>query len=361
MLVLAIAGAPASGAASSAAAEFALAHDLREQAEAEQRKVAAAVAQATAWQTHRAQARLRLARRQAEAQQVLALRRRELAAGLVALAVPARRDARAALILSGLAQAVALASARLDELGGEVAVLARQQRAAAAARTHWSARQAAAAAAGRATGVRWRAALRARIADLAHEGADGPGPPGDASVANPVTLAATPALLRPAAPKDHKRAIATDQRLDRRLLQLVAAAPSRRPPPRRLDPPQLAPGPLWPISGQLAAAGRNGLAITTDIAQVVSSPVAGTVMFAETFRGLGPLLIIDRGRGYHLVMSGMARLDVRRGASVVAGQSLGEVVARTDGPARLQLELRHRGLPIDPAPWLAAYHDKVRS
>ena len=144
-----------------------------------------------AWQTERARARLRLARRQAEALEVLALRRRELAAGLVALAVPARRDARASLILSGLAQAAALASARLDEFGGEVAALARQQRAAAAARTHWSARQAAAAAAGRAAGVRWRLALRARIAGLAREGAAGPGPPGGASVADAVTLAAS--------------------------------------------------------------------------------------------------------------------------------------------------------------------------
>jgi murein DD-endopeptidase MepM/ murein hydrolase activator NlpD len=249
----------------------------------------------------------------------------------------------------------------VDALGGEVAVLARQQRAAAAASANWSARQAVAVAAGSAAGLRWRAALRASVAVLAHKRAVGPAPSGGASVADAVTLAAAQARLRAPATSDHKRAIAIDHRLDRRLLRLVAAAPPGWPPPRRLDPRQLAPGPLWPISGQLAAAGPDGLAITTDVAQVVSSPVAGRVMFAESFRGFGPLLIIDRGRGYHLVMSGMARLDVRRGASVVAGQSLGEVVARKDGPARLQLELRHRGLPIDPAPWLAAYHDKVRS
>ena len=94
---------------------------------------------------------------------------------------------------------------------------------------------------------------------------------------------------------------------------------------------------------------------------MVSSPVAGTVRFAEPFRGLGPLLIIDPGGGYHVVLTGLAQLDVRRGASVVAGQSLGEIVAGTNGPARLQLELRRHGLPIDPAPWLEAYHDKVRS
>ena len=60
-------------------------------------------------------------------------------------------------------------------------------------------------------------------------------------------------------------------------------------------------------------------------------------------------------------MAGLSQLDVREGASVVAGQAVGEIVAQGDEPARLRLELRYRGVPLDPAPRLAAREDKVRS
>jgi septal ring factor EnvC (AmiA/AmiB activator) len=118
---------------------------------------------------------------------------------------------------------------------------------------------------------------------------------------------------------------------------------------------------LLPIFGRLEAENPRVMAIATRVDQVVSAPVSGRVVFAQPFRGLGSLLIIDRGGGYHAVMAGMTRLDVQRGASLVAGQAVGVVVAGEDEPARLRFELRYRGLPIDPAPWLAAFQDKVRS
>ena len=163
------------------------------------------------------------------------------------------------------------------------------------------------------------------------------------------------------ASRDHKLAIPVDERLDPRLLRAVAATPAALPSKRRLGLPALPPETVLPVAGTLLDDGPAGLVIVTTVDQVVSTPVSGRIMFADAFGGLGPLLIIDRGQGYHVVLSGLTRLDVRRGASVVAGQSVGEIVAREDGPARLQFELRYRGLPIDPAPWLAAYQDKVRS
>jgi murein DD-endopeptidase MepM/ murein hydrolase activator NlpD len=343
------------------AAEFDLAQRLRECVGGEVQAAMLATANAAIWRLDRLRARLRLADRQAEAAEALALRRRELAAGLVALNAPARRDARGRLILAGLAQATVTARTRLDALGGEIALLARQQRAAAVALAFSTVRHAAAVAAYRAAGERWRRAMRARMVALSRERTADGAAAGGVVIADAVGVAAPTARLQRHAPADHKRAIGTDLRLDRRLLRLVAAPAAKPRPARLLDQRPPPAGPLWPIAGQVVASGPKGLTIATGIDQVVSSPVAGTVMFAAPFRGLGPLLIIDRGRGYHVVLTGLARLDVRRGASVVAGQSLGEIVARKDGPARLQLELRHRGLPNDPVPWLAAYHDKVRS
>jgi septal ring factor EnvC (AmiA/AmiB activator) len=104
---------------------------------------------------------------------------------------------------------------------------------------------------------------------------------------------------------------------------------------------------------------RGGILLETAVAQTVSAPTAGAVAFAGAFRGFGLLLIIDRGDGYHTLLSGLSRLDVARGATVIAGQAVG-AIGVGDGKARLYVELRHRGTPVDPAGWLASREDRVR-
>ena len=55
----------------------------------------------------------------------------------------------------------------------------------------------------------------------------------------------------------------------------------------------------------------------------VISPCGGRVVFAESFRSYGLLLIVDCGGGYHVVLSGFERLDVKLGQSLVAGEPVG--------------------------------------
>jgi septal ring factor EnvC (AmiA/AmiB activator) len=88
----------------------------------------------------------------------------------------------------------------------------------------------------------------------------------------------------------------------------------------------------------------------------VISPCAGRVVFAEGFRSYGLLLIIDCGGGYHLVLSGFERLNVKLGQRLVAGEPVGVMSNWEPGstarrPA-LYVELRHDGQPVNPAPWL---------
>ncbi len=88
----------------------------------------------------------------------------------------------------------------------------------------------------------------------------------------------------------------------------------------------------------------------------VISPCGGRVVFANTFRSYGLLLIVDCGGGYHVVLSGFDRLDVKLGQSIVSGEPVGvmanwEPGTTTHRPA-LYVELRHDGQPINPAPWL---------
>jgi septal ring factor EnvC (AmiA/AmiB activator) len=88
----------------------------------------------------------------------------------------------------------------------------------------------------------------------------------------------------------------------------------------------------------------------------VISPCGGRVVFAEHFRSYGLLLIIDCGGGYHVVLSGFDRLDVKLGQKLVAGEPIGVMPSWEPGseasrPA-LYVELRHGGAPVNPAPWL---------
>ena len=88
----------------------------------------------------------------------------------------------------------------------------------------------------------------------------------------------------------------------------------------------------------------------------VISPCGGRVVFAESFRSYGLLLIIDCGGGYHVVLSGFDRLNVKLGQAIVAGEPVGVMPTWQPGseanrPA-LYIELRHQGAPVNPAPWL---------
>lgn len=98
---------------------------------------------------------------------------------------------------------------------------------------------------------------------------------------------------------------------------------------------------------------------TRDAAQVVA-PYDGQVVFAESFRGYGLLLIIDHGEGYHSLLAGMERIDATVGQRLLAGEPVG-VMGRTgdgEGPG-LYVELRRNGQPINPLPWMSAQKGKV--
>ena len=56
----------------------------------------------------------------------------------------------------------------------------------------------------------------------------------------------------------------------------------------------------------------------------------------------------------------MSRLGVGRGETVVAGQAVG-VIDPAGGVARLYLELRRHGSPVDPSAWSSLPEDRVRS
>jgi septal ring factor EnvC (AmiA/AmiB activator) len=102
----------------------------------------------------------------------------------------------------------------------------------------------------------------------------------------------------------------------------------------------------------------TGISYQAPPAARVVALCSGRVVFAAPFRSYGLLLIVDCGGGYHTVLAGFERLDVRAGQSVAAGEPVGAMPNWEPGAAgsrpALYLELRRDGEPVNPAPWLRA-------
>ena len=105
---------------------------------------------------------------------------------------------------------------------------------------------------------------------------------------------------------------------------------------------------------------------TREEAQVTSSS-DGWIVYAGDFRSYGQLLIINAGEGYHVLLSGMERIDVSVGQFVLKGEPIAAMGAAVkaedeDEPKRpvLSIEFRKDGRPIDPDPWWAEGPKKVQ-
>jgi septal ring factor EnvC (AmiA/AmiB activator) len=103
----------------------------------------------------------------------------------------------------------------------------------------------------------------------------------------------------------------------------------------------------------------RGISVLARTSATVVAPRGGTVVFAGPFRGLGRLLIIEHGREYHLLLAGFARIDAAVGDRVVAGEPVGSMSASEDATHTLYMELRRKGRPVNPLPWLAAGPTRV--
>lgn len=113
--------------------------------------------------------------------------------------------------------------------------------------------------------------------------------------------------------------------------------------------------------GQPTARGRThkGVTLQTAKSAQVIAPYEGKVAFSGPFRGYGELLIIEHNGGYHTLLAGMARIDVAVGQWVLTGEPVGIMGREGVRKPALYLEIRRKGQPINPLPWLAVRKGKV--
>lgn len=105
----------------------------------------------------------------------------------------------------------------------------------------------------------------------------------------------------------------------------------------------------------------KGISIATRPNAQITSPSDGWIVYSGKFRKYGQLLIINAGGGYHILLAGLKRIDVKSAQFVLAGEPIGEMAdqpkTQKDGKKStepvLYIEFRLKGKPIDPSPWWA--------
>ena len=107
-------------------------------------------------------------------------------------------------------------------------------------------------------------------------------------------------------------------------------------------------GPALPNSPGERAPGMSFLAAG---GAAVIAPADSRVLFAGPYHIAGQVLILETPGGYDLVLAGLARIDVRPGDQLLAGEPVGRMPRGRNG-AKLYFELRRNGKGVNPAPWL---------
>ncbi len=98
---------------------------------------------------------------------------------------------------------------------------------------------------------------------------------------------------------------------------------------------------------------RSGIDIRADRGEPIHAVSAGTVLYAEWFKGYGNMIIIDHGSFYYTLYAHAEELFKQKGEGVDPGEVIATVgdTGSMIGPS-LYFEIRHHGKPLDPADWL---------
>lgn len=122
----------------------------------------------------------------------------------------------------------------------------------------------------------------------------------------------------------------------------------------------------WPVVGTIALpygsqtdpifnlpVFRSGIHIKTAPNSDVRSVYEGKVVFAESFKGYGQLVIVSHGGGYHTLYGNLARIFSQNGAIIKERQTIGEIgESQLLGTTALYFEIRYKGKPLNPEQWL---------
>lgn len=99
--------------------------------------------------------------------------------------------------------------------------------------------------------------------------------------------------------------------------------------------------------GELSATGVRARGVTIACAPEMQAvaPAAGRIIYAAPFRAYGGVVILDHGKGWTSLITGLGAVSVKVGDQVAQGAVIGRAPGG-DSP-RVTIELRRRGQPMD--------------
>ena len=124
---------------------------------------------------------------------------------------------------------------------------------------------------------------------------------------------------------------------------------------------------LWPVDGRLMSpfggrtdpfSGEGAMHTGVDLSAATGTPVRATadgiVLHAEWFGSYGKAVLIDHGNGVQTLYAHLSRFDVVPGQEIRRGDTVGRsgATGRVTSP-HLHYEVRMRGTPVNPYPFLA--------
>ncbi|MEO5358887.1 MAG: peptidoglycan DD-metalloendopeptidase family protein [Nitrospirota bacterium] len=122
----------------------------------------------------------------------------------------------------------------------------------------------------------------------------------------------------------------------------------------------------WPVQGTVAIpygthhdpqfktpVYRNGIYITSEQDPAVKAVYDGKVVFADVFKGLGQVVILSHGMGYHTVYANLSTIFAKAGDIVKARTTIGNAgTSSLINAVGIYFEIRYKGKPINPLQWL---------
>ena len=105
---------------------------------------------------------------------------------------------------------------------------------------------------------------------------------------------------------------------------------------------------------------RKGIDIAAPWGSEVVAIYDGKVIYADSFKGYGNIVIIDHGEGYYTLSANLSKILKEKGEELSAGAvvALSGDTGSLTGP-RLYFEIRYRGKPVDPLDWLRLPSKKI--
>ena len=123
-----------------------------------------------------------------------------------------------------------------------------------------------------------------------------------------------------------------------------------------------------PVAGQVTrgfgqknenGVAQQGIAIRARAGAQITAPYDAQVLYSGPFRQYGGIVILGVAGGYQMILAGLEKVDGFVGQDILAGEPIGTLLdenpqlgSGSSGRSHLYMELRYKGEPIDPTPWL---------